>query len=568
MYLKFSMDPYPNSVHEDHLKHKAPKINVQNSTCSMILEGLSDDYETDKRLQLSVCNYNPDIHHLQHVLELTHMTLEARKKNTPTPRPFRNQGGAVQPVDNGRQGGSSQPVGAHQVEVPKDTKDVHEDTGKTAFQQQGRSVLVCTYCKKPGHLKRWCPKLNAEERGIQSNCIQRGNVVSQPSLPGWLIDSGSTDHISPSCENMIDYVKFDVPQRLVVANGKTEDIVGEGTMQVFLESGCSLLLHNVKHVPSSKKYLLSVGKAYLDGINVNILGIECYLTDSSGYNLGYAEHVFPYQWLVDLSLPDKQVSFHPETKFVESCTVQVAQADLWHQRLGHLSPHNLMRMRKGCMVKGMKLPPTDLSKMIGNKGVCSACLQGKQSVQPFKPTGSSCSRKLEVVHMDLMGPITPETNDEEKYALNIIDERSEMSATILLKSKADTVREATNLLNQWQNQHECKVQFIRTDNGTEFSGLDKFCRKNGTVHQKTAPYAHQQNGKVERLNMTLQEKARAMLVGSGLPPEYWGDALLTANYLRTFLLLQTMIKLLMSCGLALCLMSVTYVYLAASAMSC
>jgi hypothetical protein len=26
------MDPYPNSVHEDHLKHKAPKINVQNST--------------------------------------------------------------------------------------------------------------------------------------------------------------------------------------------------------------------------------------------------------------------------------------------------------------------------------------------------------------------------------------------------------------------------------------------------------------------------------------------------------------------------------------------------------
>jgi hypothetical protein len=36
------------------------------------------------------------------------------------------------------------------------------------------------------------------------------------------------------------------------------------------------------------------------------------------------------------------------------------------------------------MVKGMKLPPTDLTKMIGNKGVCSACLQGKQNIQPFK----------------------------------------------------------------------------------------------------------------------------------------------------------------------------------------
>jgi hypothetical protein len=122
---------------------------------------------------------------------------------------------------------------------------------------------------------------------------------------------------------MRDYIKFDVPQKLIVANGKSEDIVGEGTVQVFLESGNSLLLHHVKHVPTSKKHLLSVGKAYLDGINVNILGIECFITDSYGYNLGHAEHVYPYQWLTDLSLPDKQVSFAEDTKFVESCNVQV-----------------------------------------------------------------------------------------------------------------------------------------------------------------------------------------------------------------------------------------------------
>jgi hypothetical protein len=376
------------------------------------------------------------------------------------------------------------------------------------------------------------------------------------------------DYRCSTAHNLSHYVRFDVPQRLVVANGKTEEIVGEGTMQVFLESGSSLLLHNVKHVPTSKKYLLSAGKAYLDGINVNILGIECYLTDSYGYHLGYAEHVFPYQWLVDLSLPDKHVSFHPETKFVEACNVQVANnnADLWHQRLGHLSPHNLMRMRKGCMVKGMKLPPTDLSKMIGNRGVCSACLKGKQSIQPFKSTGTTCTRKLEVVHMDLMGPITPPTNDDEKYALNVLDEHSEMSATILLKSKAEASKEATNLLTHWQNQNECKVKFIRTDNGTEFSGLDKFCRKHGVVHQKTAPYAHQQNGKIERLNRSLQDKARSMLVASGLSPEFWGDALLTANYLRNLSAVANHDKPHMSCGLVLSLMSVTYVYLAVNAM--
>jgi hypothetical protein len=29
---------------------------------SMILEGLTEDYEVDKRLHLSVCNHNPDVH--------------------------------------------------------------------------------------------------------------------------------------------------------------------------------------------------------------------------------------------------------------------------------------------------------------------------------------------------------------------------------------------------------------------------------------------------------------------------------------------------------------------------
>jgi hypothetical protein len=505
------------------------------SLCSMILSGLTEEYEYDRRQQRSACYRDPDVYQLQHVLELSYLEMQSRKTQYPnTPKPFRNQGGGSQPTNKGNQGvpGAS---GSNHAEVPKDSKGGGAGAGRPAFQQTGRPVIICHHCNEVGHIRPMCPKLQGKQGGeVHSNCVQLDTVVSHPSLPAWLIDSGSTDHISPSNENMVNYVKFDVPQRLIVANGKSEEIVGEGTMQVFLESGSSLYLHNVKHVPSSKKYLLSVGKAYQDGINVNILGIECFITDSDGYNLGHAEHVFPYQWLVDLSLPDKYVSFHSETKFVESCNVQVSHkdVDLWHQRLGHLSPKNLMRMRKGCMVKGMKLPPSDLSKMIGNKGVCSPCLHGKQSVQPFKSTGSTCSRKLEVVHMDLMGPISPETNDEEKYALNVIDEFSEMSATILLKTKADASKEAINLLTTWQTQNESKVKFIRTDNGTEFSGLEKFCRKHGTVHQKTAPYAHQQNGKIERLNRTLQEKARAMLSASGLPPEFWGDALLTANYIR------------------------------------
>lgn len=46
------------------------------------------------------------------------------------------------------------------------------------------------------------------------------------------------------------------------------------------------------------------------------------------------------------------------------------------------------------------------------------------------------------------------------------------------------------------------------------------------------PRTPQQNGVAERMNRTLTERARALLNTSGLPKTFWGDAILTANYLN------------------------------------
>ena len=59
------------------------------------------------------------------------------------------------------------------------------------------------------------------------------------------------------------------------------------------------------------------------------------------------------------------------------------------------------------MVEGLKLPSGDLSKCIGNNGTCDACMSGRQTASPFKSTKNTVEKPLEVVHMDLMGPIEP-----------------------------------------------------------------------------------------------------------------------------------------------------------------
>ena len=58
-----------------------------------------------------------------------------------------------------------------------------------------------------------------------------------------------------------------------------------------------------------------------------------------------------------------------------------------------------------------------------------------------------------------------------------------------------------------------KIKHIRSDNGTEFknTSLDEYLDMLGITHELSAPYTPQQNGVVERKNMTLVEMAHTML---------------------------------------------------------
>ena len=62
--------------------------------------------------------------------------------------------------------------------------------------------------------------------------------------------------------------------------------------------------------------------------------------------------------------------------------------------------------------------------------------------------------------------------------------------------------------------------------------MEHTCHCKCKAKQTTTTYTPQQNGKAERLNRTLMEKSRAMLTAANLPESHWGDAVLTANYLR------------------------------------
>jgi hypothetical protein len=62
--------------------------------------------------------------------------------------------------------------------------------------------------------------------------------------------------------------------------------------------------------------------------------------------------------------------------------------------------------------------------------------------------------------------------------------------------------------------------------------MESYYASKGIIPQTTMAYTPEQNGKAERLNRTLMEKTRAMLKDAGLDAGLWGEAVVTANYLR------------------------------------
>ena len=101
------------------------------------------------------------------------------------------------------------------------------------------------------------------------------------------------------------------------------------------------------------------------------------------------------------------------------CVNVVNDSWLWHRRLGHASIKILSKLVKNDLVIG--LPKLNLDK---NK-IYDACLFGKQVRSLLKPKNLvSTSRPLELLHIDLFGPMDVISMGGKSYGFVIVDNYS------------------------------------------------------------------------------------------------------------------------------------------------
>ncbi|GJR51063.1 retrovirus-related pol polyprotein from transposon TNT 1-94 [Tanacetum coccineum] len=141
---------------------------------------------------------------------------------------------------------------------------------------------------------------------------------------------------------------------------------------------------------------------------------------------------------------------------------------LWHQRLGHTS-------EKGIKILASKGRIPNLQKAV--VGFCEPCALGKQKKVSFvKSENTRKLQRLELVHTNVYGLTSVASIGESCYY----------------------------------------VTFINDNN-----------RKNEIRMLKTVPETPQQNGVAERINQTLNERAKSMRLHAGLPKMFWVDSVTT-----------------------------------------
>nr|GEW03654.1 retrovirus-related Pol polyprotein from transposon TNT 1-94 [Tanacetum cinerariifolium] len=285
-----------------------------------------------------------------------------------------------------------------------------------------------------------------------------------------------------------------------VATPPKKTVASESTTQKF-KSYYRMLYEKKQYRSLWKRSILCFVGQFCDAdLEVAFRKSTCFVRDLQGNDLLNGNRGF------DLYT----IYLQETTSSIPLCLMAKAsptQAWLWHRRLSHLNFDYINLLLKKDVVIG--LPKL---KYVKDK-LCSSYEVSKAKRSSFKTVVVPNSKgRLNLLHMDLCGPMRVASINGKKYILVIVDDYSIYTWTLFLRSKDETPEVLKDFLTMIQRNLQAQVISARTDKGTGFLNktLHAFFKEEGIEHQIFTPRTPEQNDVVKRQNRTLVEAARMM----------------------------------------------------------
>lgn len=402
-----------------------------------------------------------------------------------------------------------------------------------------RNTYSCEYCHKKGHTSDRCYKkaydlakkdeqanIAVEESAYAADENTISKSVSSKSSSAdsavWLLDSGCSQHMCKTSNFLSD------PRD---AGGRKINFGNDGVLAAKLYGTVTF------DKPFSGKF---TDVLFVPGIAYNLISVR--QLASRGYRVVFANKratVYSPANKVLFEVPEVDGLFAVSVRLLScnssySLPALVAHSNgcVWHRRLGHPGVSAMKQLANSGSLREENSVAVESLKS-SNSIVCEPCQSGKQSRLPFGVREYTATCVLELLHIDLCGPIEPKSLSGCSYFMMIVDDYSRKFFVCFLRNKSDAFDAFVDIKVKLERQTGKPVKKIRSDNGGEFVNrhFGELCRREGIDHQLSVPYTPQQNGVVERANRTVVEKTRCMLADCNLNNKFWAEAVNTAVYL-------------------------------------
>ncbi|GBN13319.1 Retrovirus-related Pol polyprotein from transposon TNT 1-94 [Araneus ventricosus] len=396
-------------------------------------------------------------------------------------------------------------------------------------KSKNSGMRLCYVCRRPNHVAKDCFYRNQKEstttsrrRKVHRNNNSKERNAANPVFTAspneeslceniWILDSGASCHMA---KDSVWFEKILPERKDIYLAGKDLKIICEGfgtvkakTVSTKYGNPLNITIENVSYVPQLRCNLLSViclmDKGYKiksDNNCVLIYDKSNKLVTKAFKNNGRLELYF-------------EPLYNSECYFSNPSN---SNYDIWHSRLCHLNAKYMLKMKDYIDiddVNDFKCETCDISKIT-------------RKTHPNIDVNQS-SEILELIHADLCGPIQPESYGGAKYFMVLVDDFSGMYFTYFLKNKNEVFDIFSQFKAKYENLTDKRIKKLRTDNGLEFVNeqLDTYLANSDIFHEKTIPYNSGSNGKAERANRILLERARSLLYESELPLKFWAEVI-------------------------------------------
>ena len=251
---------------------------------------------------------------------------------------------------------------------------VSSNSALTTRDQMRRKSPRCQYCKRFGHIQRYCNErvqnekkltsMNQHEKKHRVHKVEVKQTVSSDSdsdvglvvghalsvggsrsLSNWIVDSGATYHICNDDSQFVNLNTLEKPMDITLGDGYSLKAIKQGVveMRIQLPDGkmSKCVLHDVLHVPELSYSLFSVSKATERKATITFNDLKCFIFNKK-------------HKLVAEGTKRGKLYYLDCSKCVHTEKIHTTVTDnLWHRCYGYLSSKYLQLLARKRLVVGL-----------------------------------------------------------------------------------------------------------------------------------------------------------------------------------------------------------------------